>query len=94
MYIIAYTADLGLDVGLHSVVSAYKFLCCARIFLVPRACLEDPDLKYLRSQGHIFFTMRVGSDWPRGLMVKALVFGTKDLCVRIAPWSLLNSFFL
>lgn len=26
-------------------------------------------------------------DWPRGLMVKALVFGTKDLCVRIAPWS-------
>lgn len=26
--------------------------------------------------------------WPRGLMVKALVFGTKDLCVRIAPWSL------
>jgi len=28
-------------------------------------------------------------------MVKALVFGTKDLCVRIAPWSLLqiHSFF-
>ena len=25
---------------------------------------------------------------PRGLMVKALVFGTKDLCVRIAPWSI------
>lgn len=23
-------------------------------------------------------------------MVKALVFGTKDLCVRIAPWSILN----
>lgn len=27
-------------------------------------------------------------------MVKALVFGTKDLCVRIAPWSREWSFFL
>ena len=26
-------------------------------------------------------------------MVKALVFGTKDLCVRIAPWSLHAQFF-
>ena len=26
-------------------------------------------------------------------MVKALVFGTKDLCVRIAPWSLYIQFF-
>lgn len=30
--------------------------------------------------------------WPRGLMVKALVFGTKDLCVRIAPWSDWNQY--
>ena len=60
---------------------ALSFSCNCWRFWISRT--NPPDIVYARTTPEC--------DWPCGLMVKALVFGSEihqRLCVRIAPWSI------